>query len=130
MIDLKQYHIVYLATPYTRYPTGIVQAFRDACTIAAKLVKDGVSVYSPIAHTHPIAIHGEIDPLDLAIWIPFDHAMLGVSDALLVAKMLSWELSYGIKQESEFFRKANKPIFFLNPHNMEVSQREDGSASI
>jgi hypothetical protein len=117
---LQQYKITYLATPYTKYPAGIVQAFRDACTVAARLVKGGVSVYSPIAHTHPIAIHGEIDPLDLSIWIPFDHAMLEVSDALVIAKMLTWEQSYGIKHEVEFFHKANKPVYHLDVHKMEL----------
>jgi len=120
MIDLKKYKIVYLATPYTRYPTGIVPAFRDACTIAAKLVKAGVSVYSPIAHIHPIAFHGEINPLDNDIWVPFNVPMMEVSDVLLVTKMLSWEVSAGIKHEIEFFTKANKPVYYLDVLTMEV----------
>jgi hypothetical protein len=129
--DLCQYKVVYTASPYSLYPAGRVAAFRDICTVSAKLIKSGVSVYAPIVMTHPIAIHGDLmgfhnDP-DSFDWIKFDEAMMNVSDALLVAKMLTWEVSVGIKYEINFFRKAGKPIYYLNPHTMEVSQTEDGS---
>lgn len=54
--DLSGAGLVYLATPYSKYPRGIEAAFVDASRLAACLVRLGISVYSPIAHTHPIAI--------------------------------------------------------------------------
>src|SRR3990167_1959103 len=62
------WEIGYLATPYTRYPAGIRAAFADAAKLAARLLVTGLKVYSPITHTHPLAIYGHLDPLDHAIW--------------------------------------------------------------
>ena len=121
---LAKYSLVYLATPYSKYPTGIESAFRDASRIAARLLRCGIKVYSPIAHTHPIAIHGDVDPLDHTIWLPFDEAMMKASAAILVAKMTGWEESKGIAHELEVFRKAKKPIFYLDVDAFEFSQAD------
>lgn len=120
----KSTGISYLATPYTKYPCGIEQAFIDAAKLAARLMLAGVRVYSPIAHTHPLAIHGNIDPLDHAIWMPFDEAMMAVADTLIVAHMDGWENSYGMKLEIDFFDRAGKPIFDLNPSTMVMIRRQ------
>lgn len=105
--------ISYLATPYSKYADGIENAFRDAARLAGALLKTGVNVYSPICHTHPIAIYGRIDPLDHAIWLPFDQLMMDRCDNLIVAHMDGWEESKGVAYEIEYFRKAGKPIHDL-----------------
>lgn len=110
----KHAPLFYLATPYSKYPAGIDVAFVDAAKLAARLLKAGLKVYSPIAHTHPLAIHGKIDPLDHAIWLPFDEAMMRACDGLLVAHMDGWQQSKGVLHEIEFFTVASKPIFHLN----------------
>lgn len=113
--------MIYLATPYSKYPAGITAAFERAAQLAGELLKKrGVAVFSPIAHTHPIAIHGGIDPLNHDIWLPFDAAMMRASSSLLVAKMEGWEQSVGIAHEIEAFRKAGKPISYLNPDTLEI----------
>lgn len=119
--ELKNIPLIYLATPYSKYPLGIEQAFKDAAALTGKLLSSGLKVYSPIAHTHPVAIHGELDPYDHTIWLPFDSAIMDKADALLVAKMESWERSYGISHEIEVFKKAGKPIYYLNPSSLTVS---------
>jgi len=117
--------LAYLATPYSKYPDGIERAFVDAAKLAARLMQSGVKVYSPIAHTHPLAIHGNIDPLDHDIWLPFDEAMLSVCGTLIVAHLLSWETSKGIAHEVAFFEKAGKPIFDCNPLTLRMTRRRD-----
>jgi hypothetical protein len=114
MNRLTEFSLIYLATPYSRYPAGIDAAFRDAAALAARLLTKGVKVYSPIAHTHPLAIYGNIDPLDHAIWLPFDEAMMTASSALLVAQMRTWQASKGIAHEIEFFTREDKPVFYLD----------------
>jgi hypothetical protein len=114
--------LAYLATPYSRYPSGIGDAFIETCKIAAKLLQAGVKFYSPIAHSHGIAVWGHIDPLDLTIWLPFDEAIMKVSDVLIVAQMEGWKESTGVRHEIEFFRRANKPIFYLDPVSMTMSR--------
>lgn len=116
--------LCYLATPYSKYPPGIEQAFVDAAKLAALLLPSGLKVYSPIAHTHPLAIHGKIDPLDHAIWMPFDEAMMTAADVLLVAHMHGWQESYGIAHEIRFFENAGKPIFDLDPKTLVMTKRK------
>jgi len=120
-LDLSTYPLCYLATPYTKYPDGIEEAHAEACKLAARLLVNGVMVYSPIAHTHAIAVHGKINPLDHAIWLPFDEAMMQAASVLVVAEMPSWQVSYGIRCEIEWFMRAEKPILYLDPETLKVS---------
>jgi Domain of unknown function (DUF1937) len=113
----------YLATPYTKFPGGIECAFIAAAKLAARLLVSGVKVYSPIAHTHPLAVHGNLDPLDHDIWLPFDEAMMTACGALLVAHLPTWDSSKGIAHEIAFFEKAHKPIFDLDPASLKMVRR-------
>lgn len=115
MQRLKQHRLVYLGTPYTKYARGIEQAFKDAANLAATLLVAGVKVYSPIAHTHPLAIYGGLDPLDHDIWLPFDVAMMDASDAMVIGALPGWQESYGVKFEIATFRAAQKPVYLLDP---------------
>lgn len=116
--------LCYLATPYSKYEGGNLElAFRDAAALAAQLMLAGVKVYSPIAHTHPLAIYGNIDPLDHNIWLPFDEAMMKAAHVLIVAHMNGWQESRGIAHEIEYFERANKAIFDLDPRTLKMSKR-------
>jgi nucleoside 2-deoxyribosyltransferase len=110
--DLTRFKLVYLGSPYTKYAAGIEQAFRDVSEIAAEMLRDGVKVYSPIAHTHPIAVYGNLDPLNHEIWLPFDQAMMDAAEAMVIADMSGWQDSYGVKYEIDYFRAAGKPVYF------------------
>ncbi len=105
----------YLATPYSKYEAGLEAAFRLACWNAAKLIQAGVRVYSPIAHTHPVAVHGGIDPYDHGIWLPADAPFMDAACGLIVLTAKGWEESYGIRCEIEAFQKAGKPIHYMEP---------------
>jgi len=109
----------YLATPYSKYPDGIEAAFVAAAKAAARLIAAGVPVYSPIAHTHPIAIHGGMDPLDHKIWLPADMPMMTAAHGLLVAKLLTWDKSYGIAIEIGEFARSGKPIEYLESADLQ-----------
>src|SRR5258708_5779201 len=120
----------YLATPYSRYPHGIQVAFENACQIAARLLTRGVKVYSPIAHTHPIAIHGGLNPYDHSIWLPFDQALMEYCSGLIIAHMESWETSYGVAFEIKYFSKAGKPIYDLDTTTLAITKRPPISANV
>ena len=121
--ELVRARLVYLATPYTKYPAGIHQAFADAAELAARLLTLGVRIYSPIAHCHPLSLYGNLDPLDHATWIPFDEAMMAAAEILVVAHMLGWEESKGVAHEIDFFTRAGKPVFHLDPDFLQVTKR-------
>lgn len=103
----------YMATPYSNYPDGLDAAFSAACRAASKLIDDGVRVFSPIAHTHPIAIHGQMDPLDHDVWLPADQPFMTGACGLLVIKMKTWRDSYGVGVEIKEFEADGKPVFYL-----------------
>lgn len=115
--------LAYLATPYSKYSDGIEQAFVDACKLAGRLIQAGVHVYSPIAHCHPIAVHGGIDPLDQSLWLDLDSAMLHACRTLIVAHIDGWEQSSGIAHEVEFFVRRGRPIFDLDPKTLRMVKR-------
>lgn len=103
----------YVATPYSKYPGGLDAAFEEACRATAHLVRQGVKVYSPIAHTHPVAKYGEIDPYSHDIWLPVDRPFMDTAEGLIVVKMTGWDESYGISQEIKVFEAAGKPIKYM-----------------
>lgn len=119
--DLTRHKLVYLGSPYTKYEAGLDAAFRDVSAFAAMLLQDGVRVYSPIAHTHPIAIYGNLDPRNHDIWMPFDQAMMDAADAMCIADMSGWRESYGVQFEIAYFRAAGKPVYFCTASG-EVSE--------
>lgn len=123
--------LFYLATPYSKYPGGIDEAFKMACRAAGALLRSGVPVYSPIAHTHPIAIYSEIDPFDHDIWLPFDEAIMSHACGILVYRADGWETSKGISHEIAFFVRAGKPIIEIDegPLGDELTQRLRNIAS-
>ena len=105
----------YLGSPYSKYPAGLEAAFREACRNTAVLVRAGIRVYSPIAHTHPVAIHGEIDPFDHSIWLPADQPFMDAACGLIVCRMDGWLDSHGIGEELKTFEAAGKPIVYMEP---------------
>lgn len=104
----------YLATPYSKHPLGVEGAFREACKLSGWMIKLGIRIYSPIAHTHPIAIHAGMDPLDHEIWMPADRPLMDAAAGLIVYKRPGWEESLGIREEVEVFWRDDKWIFGLD----------------
>ena len=119
--------LAYLASPYSRFHLGLEAAFIKASQIAAKLLVSGVKVYSPIAHTHPIAVYGDLDPMNLNLWYPHGHVMMERCDCLIVAHMEGWDTSHGVKTEIEYFRKMDKPIFDMNCESLVLVKRRTDS---
>ena len=105
----------YLATPYSKWVKGIEDAYQMASREAARFVKAGIPVFCPIAHTHPVAMHGGIDPLDHTIWMPADHPFMEAAIGLIVVKAEGWEKSYGINEEIKTFKAAGKPVMYVDP---------------
>lgn len=102
----------YVGTPYSRFPDGIAAAFTAACKNTAALVRAGVSVFSPIAHSHPVAFYGKIDPLDHAIWLPADAPLMKAAGGLIVVMLQTWQDSVGLRHEIDAFEAAGKPVVY------------------
>ena len=106
----------YLATPYTAYADGTLEeAFDLACVAAAELIEQGLPVFSPIAHSHPIALLGDLDPTSHALWLVQDEYFIQVAEGIIVLKAAGWQNSKGIFHEIQRFAELKKPLFYWNP---------------
>lgn len=120
--SLRQFRLIYLASPYLGYPSGTSYAAADVAAISARIMEHGINVYSPIVMTHFAFVYGNMDKkFD---WLEHDAMMLDVADCLLVAKMRTWEESTGVRFEINHFLTSKKPVFYLNPDTLQVTQEE------
>lgn len=115
----------YLGSPYSKYPHGRAMAYVEACKAAALLIRSGIPVFSPIAHSHGIAEIGDIDPYDHGIWLPVDKPMMDAAGGIIVLQLDGWYNSYGLQAEVFEFRQTGKPVVYMTPGVVpEVLKRE------
>ena len=106
----------YLATPYSKYPGGIAGAYELACKQSALLISHGIHVFSPIAHSHGIAFHGELDALSHDLWLKMDRTYMDLCVGCIFLLADSWEKSFGMEQERLYFLKNNKTVVDMTPN--------------
>jgi hypothetical protein len=105
--------MIYLATPYTDPDPAVMEARFDlACRIAGYLMARGHVVFSPIAHSHPIAVRCEL-PRGWEFWEQQDAWMIDSASELVVAKMRGWERSKGITKEIEIAHGCGVPVRYM-----------------
>ena len=107
--------LVYLASPYSD-PDPAVEAgrFRAACRRAARMTEEGLLVFSPIAHSHPICVLGGC-AADFAAWERFDRAMLDCCQRMAVLTLPGWEQSRGVTAEVGIAGAMGLDIEYLDP---------------
>lgn len=104
----------YLATPYSKYPWGLEEAYRMACRQAALLAKVGVPVFSPIAHGHGLSMHGKVPALDHDLWMRLDEPFMAAAHGLIVVMAPTWEESRGLTVEVARFDGDGKPVIYMD----------------
>lgn len=107
--------MIYLASPYSHSDPAVRAArFEAVCRAAAGLIRDGARIFSPIAHSHPIAQYGLADT-PFAYWQEMDEHMICACDELWVLTLDGWEQSVGVKHEIAFAEARGMPIRYLEP---------------
>lgn len=107
--------LVYLASPYSDPDLAVVEARFDAvCHEAAIWMGRGVHIYSPIAHTHPIAMRGSL-PTDWAFWQTYDRVMIDASAEVWVLALPGWRESKGVTAEIAIAEAAGKKWRMIVP---------------
>ena len=107
---------VYLATPYSKFPTGPDGAANAAAYQVAILLKAGIKVFSPITHTHIVSVRANIDVSSAnTFWEEADAPFVELASAMVFCKLPSWEVSSGMARERAAFVAANKPVFEMRP---------------
>ena len=105
--------LIYLASPYSKYPEGREAAYKEVCKKAAELMNK-VGVFCPIAHSHSVEIEGMNGNIkDGDWWLRQDFEILKRCDELWVYCMPSWNMSYGVANEIKFAHENNIPIKYL-----------------
>lgn len=120
--------MIYLASPYSHDDPAVKEKrFEIVCRAAAQFMKEGHHIFSPIAHTHPIAKFGL--PGGFEFWEPYDRAFLSMCSKLWVLKMDGWETSIGVGAEIEIFTKMGRKIeyfeAFLSGWKMVAMKKEE-----
>lgn len=107
--------LVYLAVPYSHPDPAVREArFQAANRTAAKLMAAGDFVFSPISHTHPIALAGGL-PLGWDYWEQYDRAVLACCYRFIILKLDGWMTSKGVKAESSIAEELGIEIETIDP---------------
>ena len=106
-------NLIYLATPYNHENSEIrYLRFTWACEVAAHFMRQGVHLFCPIAHTHPIAEAGSL-PSGWEYWAAYDRVMLFACQELWVVEMPGWDISKGIAGEIKIASELGLKIKFI-----------------
>ncbi len=107
----------YLASPYFHPDPAVRQKrFEDVCKAASVLMSRGEFVFSPIAHSYPIAVMGAL-PLDFAYWEQYDREMLAGCEELWVLRLDGFKESKGVQAEIDIAAEYCMPVVMLNPED-------------
>ena len=109
-----------IASPYS-HPDPAVRRrrFRAACRAAGRLLRAGLVVYSPIAHSAAIAACG-LDDMDHDFWMRVDRPYLEWCNMVMVLMLWGWHESRGVDAELAYARAAGKPVSFISPADVGV----------
>lgn len=111
--------MIYLASPYSHSdPMVVGRRFKQACRAAALLMEQGEFVFSPIAHSHPIAMEGNL-LTSWEYWRKYDREFIGMCDRFMVLKLHGWEGSNGIQDEISEAMDRDRKIEYVTLTELE-----------
>ncbi len=107
--------LIYLATPYSDPDPKVRQRRFDVVNrVAADLMRDGDHIFSPISHTHPIALAGDL-PKGWEFWQGYDRAILAACSKMIVLMQSGWRESVGVSAEIRLAEEMGLPIEYIDP---------------
>jgi hypothetical protein len=118
---MNKKELVYVAGPYSHDNLDVMrERFRALNRYSAYLMKQGYVPFSPISHSHPIAVQEDV-PTNWEFWKQQDERFLDVMDVLHVFQMYGWENSTGVSAEREYWKKIGNTvddIVHVDPHQI------------
>lgn len=124
IVGTKNY--AYLATPYSHEDANIQEERFENVTKAAALLENfGISVFSPITHSHLICKYGKLSP-KYNRWAQVDEAMIknDYCSLLIVLMLPGWDISHGVKSETELAMSINKPIMYTTVEQLLLIEQQ------
>lgn len=106
--------LIYLASPYS-HPDEKVreERFKKAAKVTGLLMCQGLLVFSPIVHSHPIALENKL-PTHFDFWQKYDYAILTCCCSIYVLQIPGWESSIGILREVEMAKTLGLKVRYVN----------------
>jgi hypothetical protein len=103
---------VYLGCPYTNPDPDVqLQRVELASIVAARLMLNGFSVYSPITHGHQVAQHiPQGEDTGHMFWMGQCLPMVAKASSLIVLPLAGWRKSHGLRDEMALARELKIPI--------------------
>lgn len=106
---------IYLSIPYSKIDKE--WSFQVANKITGELMKQGYLVYSPISHSHPVAMEVDL-PTDFAFWQPHNETFIEWCDEVRVVVLGLNGMDYinestGVQGEIIMANNLNKPITYI-----------------
>lgn len=124
--DLKRLSkkgLIYLGQPYSSNSDEVMNwRYEKSCEFAAMFHESGLNWFSPISMSHRASeyLTDEVKK-DWKAWEKLDLYYASLSSCLVICALNNWRESTGLTAEIEYFERAGKPIFYLNPDNNKIS---------
>lgn len=105
--------LIYLASPYS-HPDPLIEEkrFNAVCVCAANFFRAGEMVFSPIAHTRPIAVAGNLNH-GFDSYAEYDKLMIGKCERFMILKLPGWERSIGVRAERKYAETLGRTIEYI-----------------
>jgi Domain of unknown function (DUF1937) len=112
---------IYLATPYSiNAPANTIEGsmlrekrYQEAVSHTVEMSKKGEVIFSPIVHSHPLAVHGGL-PGTWDFWSNIDYVFIDNCEKVRVVKMDMWDKSVGITAEIAYAKKIGKEVEYID----------------
>jgi nucleoside 2-deoxyribosyltransferase len=105
--------MIYLASPYSHLQAErMAHRFEAAARAAGLLMLADFLVFSPISHTHPIAVQGEL-PRGWDFWHAYDRWFIERCACVVVLQIEGWAASTGVNAEVAMARELGKPVEYV-----------------
>lgn len=110
--------LIYLAQPYSGTDAERALRFRIACVCAAEILSAGAHVFSPIAHSHPIAELGHLQGTAFDAWRDYDERMIHCCTCVVVLCIPGWQDSVGVRAEIEYALSIGREVHYVEPSDV------------
>jgi nucleoside 2-deoxyribosyltransferase len=117
--------ILYLAAPYTHPDVEIRrQRVKIVNAAAARIIRLGRIVFSPLTMTHPldVLLAGKNETLGSDYWVKFDEAFMEFCSDIAVLCLDGWKESSGVAREIRFFLDRKRPVHYLEFDGVDLRQ--------
>lgn len=107
--------MIYLASPYSHPDPAVRLArFEAANRAAGELMRQGLIVFSPISHSHPIATICDL-PLEFDFYMASARYFIQRARMMIVLTLQGWMESRGVMAEIDMARDYGLPVEYRNP---------------